>query len=107
MAEDLENKNIQIGEANKLDGASNYQAWKVKLRALFKREGLWKIVDRKMVPVSFLVAIGRISVSERRLRAMKSNAYSAIIMSVKDKLFKIVTNIDDPADQWNKLSAKY
>lgn len=49
MAEDLEIKNIQIQEANKLDGASNYQAWKVKMRALFRREGLWEIVERKTV----------------------------------------------------------
>jgi hypothetical protein len=59
------------------------------------------------VPISFLVVIGGLSVSERRLRTMKSNAYSAIIMSVKDKLFKIVADIDDLADQWNKLSSKY
>jgi hypothetical protein len=31
MAKDLESKNIQVGEANKLDGASSYQTWKVKI----------------------------------------------------------------------------
>ena len=107
MAEDLDSKNIQTREVNKLDGASNYQAWKVKMRALFRREGLWKIVERKIIPISFLVVIGGLSVSERRLQMMKSNAYLAIIMSVKDKLFKIVADIDDPADQWNKLADKY
>ena len=38
---------------------------------------------------------------------MKSLTYSAIIMLVKDKLFKIVADIDDLADQWNKLAGKY
>ena len=66
--------------------------------ALFRREGLWEIVDRKTVPISFPVVIGGLSVSECRLQVMKSNAYSAIIMSVKDKLFKIVADIDDPAN---------
>ena len=77
------------------------------MRALFRREGLWEIVERKTVPISFLVVIGSMSVSKKRLRTMKSNAYSAIIMLVKNKLFKIVADIDDPTDQWSKLSSKY
>ena len=68
------------------------------MRTLFRREGLWEIVERRTIPISFPIVIGCLSVSERRLQVMKSNAYSAIIMSVKDKLFKIVADIDDPAD---------
>ena len=94
MAVDLESRNFQVGEAKKLDGASNYQAWKVKMRVLFRREGLWKIVKRKTEPITFLVVIGGVSTSQRRLRTMKSNAYAAIIMFVKDKLFKIVACLD-------------
>jgi hypothetical protein len=71
------------------------------MRALFRREGLWEIVERKTVPISFSVIIGGLSVSKCRLQVIKSNAYSAIIMSVKDKLFKIVANIDNPANWWS------
>jgi hypothetical protein len=30
--------NISIGETNKLEGSLNYQAWKIKAKAIYKRE---------------------------------------------------------------------
>jgi hypothetical protein len=57
--------------------------------------------------VSFLVTIGKINVSESRLKVMKANTYSVLILSMKDKLFRVVVDIDDPAEQWAKLATKY
>jgi hypothetical protein len=107
IGDEQEGRNIQIGEANKLDGESNYQVWKVKIKAIFKRESLWEIVQSKVIPESYPSNIGGSSVTERKLRVMKANAYSAIVMSVKDKLLRIIEDLDDPADQWQKLADKF
>jgi hypothetical protein len=68
---------------------------------------LWKFFERKTDQVSFLVTIGGINVSKNKLKLMKANAYSSLVLSVKNKLFKVVADINDPAEQWAKLAAKY
>jgi hypothetical protein len=107
MSENVEGKNIHVGKANKLDGISNYQAWKIKIKALFKQESLWEIVAIKTDPTSFLVIIGGMSVSENKLKVMKADAYLVLVLLVKDKLFKVVADIDDLVEQWAKLATKY
>jgi hypothetical protein len=37
MEEQIDGRNIQIGESNKLDGDTNYHIWKVKIKVIFKR----------------------------------------------------------------------
>jgi hypothetical protein len=34
-------KHCEIGETNKLQGLQNYNVWKIKMEAIFRREKLW------------------------------------------------------------------
>jgi hypothetical protein len=77
--------------------------WKWKW---FSREGLWKIIERKVIPNDFPTIIRSSFVIKKKFCAMKANADLAIVMFVKDKFFKLVESLDDPTDQWIKLAQK-
>ena len=40
-------KHCEIGETNKLLGLQNYNVWKIKMEAIFRREKLWGLIETK------------------------------------------------------------
>ncbi|KAG0571502.1 hypothetical protein KC19_VG016800 [Ceratodon purpureus] len=101
-------RNITIGEANKLEGDTNWSVWKIKMRALLRKEKLWEITENKIEPVAFLVTIGRLTnVTAVKLAEDKAVAVDAILSSVKDSIVLDLAALDDPADSSAKLKQKF
>ena len=63
----VDKRNVSIGESNKLEGASNYLAWRIKMTTLFRRERLWDITAQEVNPVVFPAAVGREQLTENQL----------------------------------------
>jgi hypothetical protein len=56
--------NISIGETNKLEGSLNYQAWKIKAKAIYKRENLWEVIFTKINTTTFPFTINEAQIIE-------------------------------------------
>jgi len=54
-----DNRNVLVGDANKLIGLENYYVWSLKMRAILGRENWWPTVESRIEPEAFLVIIGR------------------------------------------------
>ena len=103
-----EPRNISIGEANKLEGVSNYHVWSLRMRALFRRERLWEITSNRIDPTAFPTVVGGVNVAgQHALDEMKASAMSALIASVKDDIVDMIAEHLDPFDAWNTLRDTY
>ena len=101
-------RSISVGETNKLDGASNYHVWGLRMRAIFRREKWWVITENKIEPLVFPATIGGIKVENlNALNEMKASAMAAIIASVKDDVVDLITEYEDPAEAWEALRRTY
>jgi hypothetical protein len=92
-------QNLSFGESNKLEGETNYNVWRLKVKVLFKRENMWEFTETKTIPAAFLVHIGG--------RQLKNKAISFLVMAVKDDLVNIIAEHDDPADAWRALQDQF
>ena len=101
-------KHCEIGESNKLLGLRNYNVWKIKMEAIFKREKLWGIVETKRLVSVFPITIdGIVYTFKERFISEKQCARSSLILSVLDNLIGIVVGKEDPADSWDILHRMY
>ncbi|KAG0573193.1 hypothetical protein KC19_VG156600 [Ceratodon purpureus] len=101
MAQTSSSKNISLREADKLSRDEKFSVWKVKMRALLRKEKLWEIIENKSVPTAFLAAFDtQRNVSENKLAEDKAAVVDAIISSVKDDIIHDIADFDDPANSW-------
>jgi hypothetical protein len=100
-------QNLSFGESNKLEGETNYNVWRLKVKVLFKRENMWEFTETKTIPAAFLVHIGGQQLTEYHLRQLKNKAISFLVMAVKDDLVNIIAEHDDPADAWRALQDQF
>ena len=65
-------KHCEIGESNKLLGLQNYNVWKIKMEAIFRREKLWGLVETKWLVSNFSSTIdGTVYTSAERFISEK------------------------------------
>jgi hypothetical protein len=101
-------KHCEIGESNKLQGLQNYNVWKIKMEAIFRREKLWGIVETKRSDSVFPNTIeGTVYTTEERFKSEKQRARSGLILSVSNSLIGIVAGKEDPTDSWDILRRMY
>ena len=101
-------RNIFVGEANKLDGVSNYQVWGLHMRAIFRREKWWVITENKFKPVVFPTMIGGIKVENMNaLNKMKASAMATITSLVQDDVIDLIAKHEDPTKAWEALRLTY
>ena len=80
-----------------LDG-TNYPTWKLQMRMVLMKMGVWRIVEgTEVAPDEHDVAFRKYS--ERRDRAL-----ATIVLGVKTNLLYLISDPQDPLEVWNKLS---
>lgn len=91
MANHNANQTLNVGESNKLDGVSKYNAWKIKVRTILKSAGLWEFVVNSVNPAQFpVVLLGGVQVIQAQLNAMQLKANKVLVLSVKDDVLDTV-----------------
>nr|PNR33494.1 hypothetical protein PHYPA_025438 [Physcomitrium patens] len=78
-------QNVQIGEANKLVGISNYYVWSLKIRAIL-RKGLWVITENLVKFPTIVVGEHQteLTLTALVLRKKKAAAMSFLTLSISD-----------------------
>jgi hypothetical protein len=94
---------LEVGEANKLIGTSNYYVWSLKMRAKLRREGLWDITEKSFNPEAYPVVIDGIPRTEVQVRKMKDTAVSGLILSVHNDIIVVVVVHRCPVAAWLAL----
>jgi hypothetical protein len=94
---------LEVGEANKLTGTSNYYVWSLKMRAILRREGMWDITENAFNPDAYPVVIDSVPRTEVQVRKMKDTAVSGLILSVHNDIIDVVATHRCPAAAWLAL----
>ena len=101
-------RSISVGETNKLDGASNYHVWGLRMKTIFPREKWSVITKNKIEPLVFPATTCGIKVENlNALNEMKAIAMAAIIASVRDEVVYLIAEYEDPAEAWEALRRTY
>lgn len=101
-----DNRNVSVGDSNKLTGLDNYYVWSLKMWVILRQENWWQITETRFQPKVFPVNVGGRQVIANQLESMKASALFAMILFVSDDIVDIVVHID-PAIAWNALKEAY
>ena len=84
-----------------LDG-NNYPTWKVQMRMVLMKLGVWRIVEGTEVPPGDdeIVAL-------RKYNDRKDKALATIVLAVKTNLLYLIGDPQDPVEVWDKLSNQF
>jgi len=77
------------------DGQNNFGLWRIKMEALFHREGLLKALDGKYADNIIMVEI----------KEMEERAHSSIQLLLSNKVLRIVTDEETTLRLWISLRA--
>ena len=102
-----DNRNVSIGESNKLEGSKNCYMWSLKMQAILRRENWWEIIQNELIPEAFPTNIGGRSIMQVQLALMKVAAISALTLSMSDDLIGTVVVYVDPALESAALKVVY
>lgn len=103
----MSDKNVSIGDTNKLTGVNNYYVWSLKMCAILRRENWWNLTETAFNPEAFPANLGIRMFTEAQLESVKANACSALVLSVSDDLVDTIAAFTDPAVAWQALKNAY
>lgn len=73
------------------------------MKALLKKENMWDLIDKKIVPILFLIIIEASIFIIENFKIFNLKAQALMMMLVKDKFIKITSKIEDLLDTWQAL----
>ena len=89
--------NYSMKSENKLDGASNFRAWKTRIDLILAKNKVLDIVKGKIVKPEFEEGKEKESQNVAAMEKFKDgdiNAMSIIMDSIKDHLIHYISNLD-------------
>jgi hypothetical protein len=92
---------------NKLDGASNFRAWKTRINLILAKDKVLDIVKGKMVKPEFEEGEEKEPQNVAAMEKFKDvdiNAMSIIVDSIKDHLIPYISNIDSSKNMYDALT---
>jgi hypothetical protein len=92
---------------NKLDGASNFRAWKTRIDLILAKNKVLDIVKRKIVKPEFEEGKEKEPQNVAAMEKFKdsdSNAMSIIVDSIKDHLISYISHLDSSKKMYDALT---
>jgi hypothetical protein len=92
---------------NKLDGASNFRAWKTRIDLILARNKVLDIVKGKIVKPKFEEGNEKEPQNVATMEKFKDgdiNAMSIIVDSIKDHLISYISHLDSSKKMYNALT---
>lgn len=87
----------------------NFATWKLQVKMLLMKEGLWSIVNgSEEIPAAAAAASGAEESGPRvKFLARRDRALANIVLSVDPSLLYLIGDPDDPVVVWNKLCSQF
>ena len=80
---------------------TNFPTWKIQIRMLLMKQGVWKIVDgTEVAPIDNMAALSKFN--DRRDKAL-----STLVLAVEPSLLYLLGDPQDPVDVWKKLCDQF
>jgi hypothetical protein len=92
---------------NKLDGASNFRAWKTRIDLILAKNKVLDIVKGKIVKPEFEEGKDKEPQNVAAMEKFKDvdiNAMSIIVYSIKDHLILYISHLDSSKKMYNALT---
>jgi hypothetical protein len=92
---------------NKLDGASNFRAWKTRIDLILAKNKVLDIVKGKIVKLEFEEGEEKEQQNVAAMEKFKDvdiNAMSIIVDSIKDHLIPYISHLDSSKKMYNALT---
>ena len=104
-------------QIDKLEGTSNYNAWKLRMKTVLINQGLWNItLGREIKPdisLNYRAAgdstqdLNDFHLLHQEWLEKNNKAYSLILLMVKDNVAQLVQDITDAETLWKRLETLY